>query len=337
MSTLITVGATGVILSQVNALFFKGQLAVGNSVMPVVYLPLPLIPLVEAGVASLDVTINSVSGHKIVLAHSLGADVATMWLREHGVSEPVPPADLEFVLVGNPERKYGGLAYRPELRPWPGWIAQLDAFLVDTKGLPESQPYQVTDFVRQYDFYADVPDVELGATDEASRLALANLAAGIVCHVDYLSVELDSPDNVVFSEGNVDYVWAPTYPIPLAGFSDNPVAASQDELQRPLIESVYDRPVSIPAPDYGGGDVGGSLAAIAALIEGLSPLAAVDAVNEAGYAVADASNNILDLGWVRAMFLGGHPLIAPRWAVFYPYTMGQSAGESVRWVLAGQV
>jgi hypothetical protein len=155
--------------------------------------------LPEAGVsedvALMDYTIDQTTGTKVLFAFSGGARVAAAWLAEHADDPDAPsPAELSFVVIGNPTRAYGGAT----------------ATLVGpTMEMPQTQ-YQVLDIARQYDLISDFP------TNPFNLLALANAFVGFVfLHLDYADVDVNDPDNVMWKEGNITYVFVPTQNLPL--------------------------------------------------------------------------------------------------------------------------
>jgi hypothetical protein len=63
---------------------------------------------IRIGADNLNSLIRATPGPKIVLGYSQGAQVAGAWLRKFAHAPNAPnPSQLSFVLVGNPERKYG--------------------------------------------------------------------------------------------------------------------------------------------------------------------------------------------------------------------------------------
>lgn len=227
---------------------------------------------ISDGADLLHTKLSGITGKKRVLAYSEGAQVATVWLRRYGTAEPIPAADLDFTLIGNSERRYGGFIHGHSV---------FDS-LGDTAGLPQQVPYTVRDFARQYDGWADFPTgnddinqvlagldgafsgpqwindaidavVDL-VTDADALLALGNAVAGAaLVHTMYFDVALDDTTNVWFADPDrptVSYGWAPTYPVPMLGVGW--VLPFVDRTDRLAIEKCYDRPVSIALPQYAG-------------------------------------------------------------------------------------
>ena len=63
---------------------------------------------IAAGADNLDQAIRDTPGDKIVLGYSQGAQVVGAWLRKYAYSAGSPDnRDLQFLLIGNPERRFG--------------------------------------------------------------------------------------------------------------------------------------------------------------------------------------------------------------------------------------
>lgn len=238
MATVLTLaGAFGLSASVPAQLC--GKITAGNTVVPVDYDNIGIFDAnVDDGAAELDTAISSTSGEKIVFAHSLGAAAATRWLHDYGPASAADPADLSFVLIGNPLRRHGGFV--PALYDFAAGaevteivVAALSALgdwlLVEPTLPPIDTPYTVTDIVRQYDGFGDWPQNSL------SLPALSNAIYGMQwMHPFYETVDPDDPHNAVYTEGNIAYVWNPSRLL--------------FEYTRPEIEAAYSRPVAIPAP-----------------------------------------------------------------------------------------
>lgn len=220
---------------------------------------------IENGKELLDDILHEIVGVKKVLAYSEGAQVATRWLRDYGTTEPIPSDELSFLFIGNAERKYGGVIYKR---------SEFDS-IADTDGLPGTVPYDVVDLARQYDGFADYPTSQAFSdaadavgesltdlsrfgdafqevwglfTTDATKNAANNTLQGFTwVHGFYFDVAVDDAANVVTVEGNVSYVLAPTYPLPLLGMFATPAL---DRTLRTQIETQYDRPAATPEPDY---------------------------------------------------------------------------------------
>lgn len=211
----------------------RGQVTDGNTVVPVYY---PNWTLdwrgseVLMGVDDLDHVLTTTAGDLVVMAHSLGAVVACRWLRVKGPTSTVDPARLKFILMGNSVSRYGGLLFEEAI------------------SAPIDSRYTVTDFKRQYDGWTDwpglipVPDLTNVNFNEVmtflgtllSDMAAQNAMSGAAfIHADYNNVTLDDPNNAVYTQGNITYIWAPTAPwwLPWS--------------LRYMVENKYNRPVKM--------------------------------------------------------------------------------------------
>lgn len=206
----------------------------------------------------------------IVAGHSRGAQVIYKWLREKGPSSTINPAHVLFISSGNPERKYNGAGkVRPEKFPgvYPGGTYGVGL------GLPTSPtPYTVIDIARQYDQWADYPNV-------FTKAAVSNMTIrSNTIHLDYSKTPpIDANGGyvaaqwAVFTEGNVKYLTCPTFPAPQATAVMNDswdrglalwqkafggvflpafkalYVKQEAKLARLNIESAYTRPAPLPA------------------------------------------------------------------------------------------
>lgn len=278
--TLIVIDPFGVNLVSLGLqyLLLKGTLvSPGDTVYRLPYVNISGIEYIDHGVDLLDAKLKSTSGEILVFAYSQGCEVAIKWLRTKGHPAPVSPTSrLKFLLIGNPERRYGGFVFKH---------STFDA-VADTEGLPEpledgtsTVHYEVTDFCRQYDGVADFPsssDIQqavnsvggastdlfdwmlkalqdvvnavIGSHTDAALNAVVGMGS---VHNNYFSVTPDDLHNVRFTDPDhpsVEYVWAPTYPVPLLGAGMT--FPSLDRDKRQAIETAFNRPVAMPAPNY---------------------------------------------------------------------------------------
>lgn len=233
-ATVLTLAPEGYELSSRH---LKGELFVApNYLVKVPYTNVANSTNVTAGMNALDSLLLSTGGKVIVVGHDLGARVIYKWLRDKGPTSTVDAANVQFVCTGNPERKYN--SHTADLTSFGGF------------GCPAGTPYQVIDFVRQYDFWGDYPN-DTGndwATKNVGWLLFPGTWTDI--HFNYTGVGLNDARNRRVTEGNITYVWSPTYPLPL---KDVRVTAWWPDLHRkmeakyrPLVEAGYSRPVSIP-------------------------------------------------------------------------------------------
>lgn len=92
---------------------------------------------IAKAVYSLDMVIRATKGPKIAFGYSQGAQVCGSWMRKYAHLWNAPPADeLSFLLIGNPERRYGQ-------QPW------------TKKTTPDWTQYKVHDVARKGDNWAD--------------------------------------------------------------------------------------------------------------------------------------------------------------------------------------
>ena len=163
----------------------------------------------------------------VVFGLSGGAGASSNWLRDNAADIDAPSPDrLSFVMIGNPNRKYGGSSRR-------------------FATTPQTQ-YHVIDIARQYDPIADSPD------DPFNLLAHLNVMAGIFSplHTDYSTVDINDPNNIRWTEGNTTYILVPTEKLPLLGplraMGLNRLADSLNGPLKEIIERAYNRPVPVP-------------------------------------------------------------------------------------------
>lgn len=176
------------------------------------------------GVEALDKALQVTPGPVVVFGHSMGAQVASKWLRERGPSSDVDPARVRFLLCGNPERKYGGALCVASTPKYLGLTVQPS---YGGPGIPDDTPYTVIDYARQYDFWADAPTVA-----DPSKEAAKNGSQGI--HCNYFKTGLDDPDVLSYTEGTRTYLLKPT--------------VLSDRVLQAVIEQSYKRPAKKRAP-----------------------------------------------------------------------------------------
>lgn len=174
---------------------------------------------ISKGVEMLDEALRSTPGPKIVLAHSQGAQVCSRWMREHANDSTAPsPAEVVFILTGNPLRSTGGyIIGRKEVG--------------GTIGLPTptNTPWKIIDFARRYDGWAD------WVQDEKNKLAVKNANIGKQkLHLQYDDIDFYSPTHTIWTNGNTTYVltWEEELPV-LKGksASANKVNATREEIE----------------------------------------------------------------------------------------------------------
>lgn len=250
--------------------------APGDTVYTLPYTNQPGVANISAAVPMLDTKLKATSGEVLVFGYSEGCQIADWWLADQGSTPAtgVSPSLVSFLMIGNADRKYGGFAYNRSIFNSVGYTA----------GKPDATPYTCVDLARQYDPIADFPtatpivnalvglsyvgsdqNVYAGALQSVATVmastpysqAVSNAACGLlwihtglgVAGTGYMSVTVSDPQNLSLADGNITWVWSPTYPVPLLGTGGT---FPQSDLQlRTQIEQAYTRPVTIPMPNYG--------------------------------------------------------------------------------------
>jgi diacyltrehalose acyltransferase len=243
--TVFMLGGAFTGLSNYMSTMLQGAITNGNNNIQVPYNNFGLfLNIVQQGAQMLDTYLRSGSGQMVAFGHGLGAVVCSYWLSNY-VSGPIStttisPASLSFTLIGNSVSFYGG-ALGPNVN------AQYPNGFGANITVPAATPFTVTDIKRQYDGWADWP------TGTMNSDALMNDLAGQgSIHPNYQNVN-PSPHatgNYSYTAGNITYIWNITEPVPLLGTTWNSSTESLDATLRPIIESAYSRPVTLPAPPY---------------------------------------------------------------------------------------
>lgn len=151
-----------------------------------------------------------------------GAVVSEMlrrWYAMPGHLGPVDPSLCSFLLLANPERKYGGATV---LGAKVFGSPLTNAYSVPP-GIPDGNLYPITDFARQYDPISDWP-----SKPNPSWKAQLNALGGLLwIHNFYMGVTLTDERNVSYTEGNVKFVLS---------------QSDMDATQKADIETEYIRP-----------------------------------------------------------------------------------------------
>ncbi|WP_024447023.1 PE-PPE domain-containing protein [Mycolicibacterium iranicum] len=131
-----------------------------------------------------------------IFGFSEGAVVASQWLEKH-LEDPEAypaPANLTFVVIGNPTRKYGGSG------------------TVWGQGWPENSGIKVIDVAQQYDPTVDMPSNTL------NTLAVLNATMGFFTNhlgKGYSDVDIDAEENTTWTEDGIEYVFVPSKTLPI--------------------------------------------------------------------------------------------------------------------------
>jgi hypothetical protein len=189
-----------------TALSMHGWARRNGRVRAINYGAVPLLPFAAIGAKMLDValrrSVNETTGTVWVLGWSQGAQVIYKWLRQYGPRSAIPVSRVRFISIGNPERLYGGATVVQS--PPRKLFGNKPVASYGGRGVPSGNRYLVTDFVRQYDGWADLPTV---ATPSA--LALSTISDAY--HLDYFTVSIDDPDVISYAgPNNVTYLLKPT-------------------------------------------------------------------------------------------------------------------------------
>lgn len=189
-----------------TALAMRGWAGRNGRVRNIRYGAIPLLPFTVIGAKMLDTAlkqaVKETSATVSVLGWSQGAQVVYKWLRHYGPRSVIPVNRVHFISIGNPERLYGGATVVQS--PPRKLFGNKPVASYGGRGVPSNNRYRVTDFVRQYDGWADLPTV---ASPSALSLATINDAY----HLDYFTVSMEDADVLEFvGPGNVTYLLKPT-------------------------------------------------------------------------------------------------------------------------------
>jgi hypothetical protein len=136
------------------------------------------------GAAALDTLLQATTGPTMVFAYSEGASVATVWLIQHAATTKVSPKDVQFLLIGNPNR-YTGLY--PKVDP-----GTSELYWQPT---PTDTQFTVTDVARKGDFFAHF-----------ANLNPLEYLSGFITHCNYTGVRLNAAANTESTSGTTTYV-----------------------------------------------------------------------------------------------------------------------------------
>lgn len=170
---------------------------------------------IDKGVEAFSSMLTEIDGDVLAFGHSQGAQVLSRWLNTRA---DWYPHRLEFLLIGNPLRKYGG--YGVGRREFGGAIGQ---------ATPTDTPYKVRDVKLRYDGWADWPDLtDAHAVNNANQDRIGINGPRAIHCFGYRTADLKDPDRRTYSEGNTEFIMLPHDPL-----LDYP---------RNLIEAGYARP-----------------------------------------------------------------------------------------------
>jgi len=188
---------------------------------------------ITEGVRMLNDWLRSTTGQKIVLAQSQGAQVATRWMDAYADDPTAPdPADLLFILSGNPCSSQRGFAAATGAAEVDGLIAQYTR--TDT-------PWPVIDVHVRWDGWSDWP------VDDTNQRAVRNAKLGQASrHKRYGGVDLYDPSNTVWTVGNTTHILtaADAFGVPYLDKQASPACVLTATIAE--IEAAYDRPENDP-------------------------------------------------------------------------------------------
>lgn len=212
----------------------------------------------DIAMAKLAETIAATSGPIVLAGESQGTVGITKLLLYYKENPSVAPAagDLVIVMYGSPNTPRGGLSAQNPGKRDPA------VNLVHSGPVPDS-PYQTIVIVREYDFFADVPN------DSNNLLAMMNRWAGFgLVHPNYGNVNPNDPNNLVRQEGNITIILVPTKELPMLSGMYNAAkfwksltgdsswlknVQAMDAQLRKQIDPAFDRsgfgPMGTPQPD----------------------------------------------------------------------------------------
>lgn len=282
-------------LLHVTPLQLRGDLCdAPNRCEPVDYFAMPLGQFFnDLGAVKVNEAISALpdDGSPITLfGHSQGGQVIYSALRGWA-ADPAgapDPSRVSWVSIGNPENTFGGR---------------------DPDPIPADSPYRGIEVIRQYDGWADWP------TDQRNLLAVLNAVIGMnTVHPFYFDVDINDPDNLRYTEGNVTYVLVPNPMLPLVRSTGllapllNPVL---DPILRPIVEAGYQRPgglgaVSAPAPSAAAREAAPTRARVRSAAA-VSTATAPDAGPDAGPDATPASEAVAHTGKLRERSVAGSP------------------------------
>jgi hypothetical protein len=196
--TVLTLTGTGMANSLMKS-ELGGEITNGNNVIAV---GTPWsVPFLDARRLQQALTALPSGTSITVFGYSKGAMAAEIWIKTYGPKSPLNP---KFVLIGEPNRRYGG-------------VATNDVIPTDT-------PFEVYTIARQYDRFADYPNVPSSPYYSSA----VNTVNSLHTHNDYFHTSMYAPDNLVSRKGNITYILAPTK-------MADPVAQAN-------VEQAYNRP-----------------------------------------------------------------------------------------------
>lgn len=173
---------------------------------------------IDKGVDALSDKLATTPGEVLVFAHSQGAQVVSRWLSDRCNADP---DRVQFLLIGNPLRRYGGYGVgRPEFGGRTG------------KATPTSTPFRVRDVKCRYDGWADYPDrTNAYSVNNAERDRVGINGPRAIHCFGYRTADLSDPGRWTYTEGLTEFVMLPH--CPLVGTPEQ-IEAGYDRPEKPL-------------------------------------------------------------------------------------------------------
>ena len=198
-----------------------------NQALPILYTPEELYPITGVKSLTLNQSVSEgltilgnyiqnqiANGPVTVFGYSQSAIISSLYMQQLAAQGfPIPPADLNFVLVGN------------EMNPNGGMLARFPNLTLPTLGLdfygatPSNTPYNVAIYTQEYDGFADFPRYPINFISDL------NAVFGIATvHTKYLSltpaqvdsaVQLPTSPGYYQNGGKTYYYMIPTEELPL--------------------------------------------------------------------------------------------------------------------------
>ena len=146
--------------------------------------------------------VKNTRGRKILLGNSTGGSYLAKGVRD-GAFDSYPDDELEFLLLANPERRYGGWCTVPSPSP----LARWDISPFGGVGMPADVPWRVVDFARRYDICADAAT----ADNPGFRYRLYAGSVGLALHMNYFTVSPEDLSVLRYQDCNVEYLLHGSY------------------------------------------------------------------------------------------------------------------------------
>jgi hypothetical protein len=141
------------------------------------------------------------AGKKILLGNSTGCSYLAKGIRD-GAFDGYSDDELEFWLLANPERRYGGWCNVPA--PMTSVLGSMAWNIAPFGGVgvPADAPWRIVDFAQRYDVCADAAT----AKDPGIWYRLYAGSVGVALHLNYFTVSPDDPVVKRYREGNIEYM-----------------------------------------------------------------------------------------------------------------------------------